>query len=96
MPKHDIILKPDATADLDDLNAYDATCILDAIEDHLTFEPQKESRSRIKRLRGIQPADYRLRVDHYRVFCTVEESRVTVLRVLHKDACQRFYREEPS
>ena len=67
MAKYTLKLKPDAVEDLDWMRKYDATKVLDGIEDHLSVEPTKESRSRIKKLRGRQPADYRLRVDDWRV-----------------------------
>lgn len=92
----EVILQPDAVNDLDSLRRYEATWIVDAIEEHLTVEPEKVSRSRIKRLRGKQPADYRLRVRDYRVFYTVnvEDGTVVVLRILHKTATREFYRKE--
>ncbi len=91
-----MILKPNAIRDLDRLRKYDATWISDTIERHLTREPQNTSRGRIKRLRGQQAADYRLRVGDYRVFYTVdvEAFAVFVLRVLHKEETAEFYREE--
>lgn len=94
--KFEVILQPDAVNDLDSLRKYEATWIADAIEEHLTTQPEKVSRSRIKRLRGRQPADYRLRVHDYRVFYTVdiEEATVVVLRILHKKETRRFYRKE--
>lgn len=92
----EVILKPDAIRDLDRLRKYDSTRISDAMERHLRTEPQKVSRTRIKRLRGRQPADYRLRVGRFRVFYTVdvEESAVFVLRILHKEKITEFYRKE--
>lgn len=92
---HLIHLKPDAVDDLDRIRKYDATKILDGIEKHLSFEPEKESRSRIKKLRGKPPADYRLRVDEWRIFYKVKDQRVEILRILHKDETKSFYEEEP-
>ena len=91
----DIFLKPRAVADLDGLRKYDAAQIADAIEEHLTHEPTKESKSRIKRLRGISNPDYRLRVGDYRVFYNVDVDahRVDVLRVMHKDQTKSYYEE---
>jgi mRNA-degrading endonuclease RelE of RelBE toxin-antitoxin system len=65
------------------------------MEKHLTHEPTKESRSRIKRLRGVSDPDYRLRVADYRVFYSVREQklRVEVLRIMHKDETQKYYEE---
>jgi addiction module RelE/StbE family toxin len=90
-----IILKRSAIADLDALRKYDATQIANAMERHLQHDPMKESKSRVKRLRGITNPDYRLRVGDYRVFYVVDEDarRVDVLRVMHKDQTLLYYKE---
>ena len=95
MGVYTIILKRSAIADLDALRKYDATQIADAMERHLQHNPTRESKSRIKRLRGISNPDYRLRVGDYRIFYVVDEvaRRVDVLRVMHKDQTLRYYKE---
>ena len=95
MVDYEIRLKHSAISDMDALRKYDATRIADAMERHLRNDPTKESRSRIKRLRGITDPDYRLRVGDYRVFYTVHDDRrrVDVLRVMHKDQTQSYYEE---
>ncbi|HUI26105.1 MAG TPA: type II toxin-antitoxin system RelE/ParE family toxin [Candidatus Kryptonia bacterium] len=95
MRAYEIVLKREAIDDMDRLRKYDATEIADAMEKHLTYEPTKESRSRIKRLRGVSDPDYRLRVADYRVFYSVREPerRVDVLRVMHKDETREYYEE---
>jgi len=95
MAAYAIMLKRSAIADLDALRKYDATQIADAMENYLHHNPTKESKSRIKRLRGISNPDYRLRVGDYRIFYVVDEvaRRVDVLRVMHKDQTLRYYKE---
>ena len=95
MGQYEIVLKPSAIEDLDRLRRYDAAAIADGIEAFLAHEPALESKSRIKRLRGKQKADYRLRLGDCRVFYTVDAAprRVEVLRVLHKDETAQFYEE---
>ena len=95
MAAYEIVLERSAIEDLDRLRKYDATQIADAMEKHLTHEPTKESRSRIKRLSGIDDPDYRRRVADYRVFYSVREreQRVEVLRVMHKDETREYYEE---
>ena len=95
MRAYTIMLKRSAIADLDALRKYDATQIADAMERHLRHNPTKESKSRIKRLRGISNPDYRLLVGDYRVFYMVDEvaRRVDVLRIMHKDRTLRYYKE---
>jgi len=74
----------------------DAVAILDAIETHLRFEPERLSRSRIKRLRGPTAATYRLRVGDYRVFYDIVEEEMIVIAVLHKQETAEFYRKDGS
>ena len=95
MSGYEIILKRSAVADLDALRKYDATRVADAMERQLLREPTKESKSRIKRLRGIGNPDFRLRVGDYRVFYVVGEDarQVDVLRIMHKDQTLQYYKE---
>ncbi len=95
MGAYEIVLKRRAVIDLDGLRKYDATQIADAMEKHLEQEPAKESKSRIRRLRGISNPDYRLRVGDYRVFYNIDDDarRVEILRVMHKNQTQIFYEE---
>ena len=88
-----IVVRPGAAAQIRRLRRVDAVAILDAIEAHLRHEPERVSRSRIKRLRGDQAATYRLRVGDYRVFYDVSEALITVTAVLHKRDTVEFYRE---
>ena len=95
MSAYQIILKRSAVIDMDRLRTYDATQVADAIQEHLSHQPTRESRSRIKRLRGIDNPDYRLRVGDYRVFYTVDDvgRQVQVLRVMHKRQAHSYYEE---
>jgi len=95
MGVYTIILKHSAISDLDALRKYDATQLANAMERHLLHDPTKESKCRIKRLRGISNPNYRLRVGDYRVFYVVDENarRLDVLRVMHKDQTLPYYKE---
>lgn len=95
MRSHAIILKPSAVGDLDRLSKYDAVMVADGMERFLNDWPTRESRSRIKRLKGISNPDFRLRLGEYRVFYNVDamERRVDVLRILHKDETAAYYKE---
>ena len=57
-----------------------------AMREHLETAPAKESKSRIKRLRGLRTPQYRLHVDEMRVFYDVneQEERVEVLGFVKK------------
>ena len=47
-------------------------------------EPEKQSRSRIKRLRGLRQPQYRLRVGEVRIFYDVTGTTVQVLAIVTK------------
>ncbi|MBI3940373.1 MAG: type II toxin-antitoxin system RelE/ParE family toxin [Acidobacteria bacterium] len=82
--KHTIILSPEAVQDLRCLKAAVRSTVQEAIKTHLMREPEKVSRSRIKRLRGMARPQYRLRIDDVRVFYDVSETRVEILAIVPK------------
>ncbi|MCI0624143.1 MAG: type II toxin-antitoxin system RelE/ParE family toxin [Acidobacteria bacterium] len=82
--KYAIILSPEALEDLRHLKAPIRSEVKESIEIHLRHEPLKESKSRIKRLRGIQRPEYRLRIGEIRVFYDVSEDTVEILAVIPK------------
>ena len=79
-----IVLAPEAVEDLKRLKAADRGTVKDAMETHLRHGPDKTSRSRIKRLRGLSRPQYRLRVGDLRVFYDVAEGVVEVLAIVPK------------
>jgi len=58
--------------------------VRDAIGRHLSHEPNKTSRSRIKHLQGISRPQYRLLVGEIRVFYDVVEAEVEILAIVPK------------
>ena len=82
--RREIILAPEAAADFKALRAFDRAVVRDAMEGHLRHEPTKTSRSRIKRLKGVQRPQYRLRVEDIRIFYDVTEDAVEVLAIVPK------------
>ena len=82
--RFDILISPEANEDSSRLTAREWAMVRDGMEVHLRHEPEKVSRSRIKRLRGIQKPQYRLRVDEFRVFYDVHENTVEVLAIVSK------------
>jgi mRNA-degrading endonuclease RelE of RelBE toxin-antitoxin system len=66
-----IILAPEAVEDLKSIKAHVRAEVRMALETHLRHGPEKTSRSRIKRLRGLRRLQYRLRVGDIRVFYDV-------------------------
>lgn len=66
----------------DDLKSFrkrDQVRILEAIEVHLTQEPMRQSKSRIKRLRPGTRPPFRLRVGNVRVYYDVAEDAQKVI-----------------
>jgi mRNA-degrading endonuclease RelE of RelBE toxin-antitoxin system len=85
----DIIVAPEAVEDLKSLKANVRAMVKAAVETHLRHDPTKLSRSRIKRLRGLERPQYSLRVGEVRVFFDVSNSTVQILAVVNKsDAAQ--------
>jgi mRNA-degrading endonuclease RelE of RelBE toxin-antitoxin system len=82
--RYAILLAPEAVDDLKSLKAGVRGVVRAAIETHLRHEPTKTSRSRIKRLRGLDRPQYRLRIDDVRVFYDVSNSTVEILAVIRK------------
>ena len=82
--RYEIVLAPEALEDLRRLRARTRAIVRDALETHLRHEPTKTSRSRIKRLRGRERPQYRLRIEDHRVFYDVVEGRVEVLAIVAK------------
>jgi mRNA-degrading endonuclease RelE of RelBE toxin-antitoxin system len=88
--RFEIILAPNAIRQLKSLRADVGAGVRSAMERHLRHEPAKVSRSRIKRLRGLDRPQYRLRVDEIRVFYDVTETAVEVLEIVSKPEAQAW------
>jgi len=91
---YEIILAPSAIRELDALRADIRGRVRDAIEVHLRHEPTKVSKSRIKRLRGLDRPQYRLRVDEVRVFYDVEQETVQVLAIVSKTQAEAWLKAQ--
>jgi mRNA interferase RelE/StbE len=88
--RFEIILSPNAVKQLRSLPAHFRSRVRDALERHLRYQPTLVSRSRIKRLRGLERPQYRLRVDDTRVFYDVKETTVEVLAIVSKAESQAW------
>jgi mRNA interferase RelE/StbE len=67
--------------------------VRDAVGRHLSHEPNKTSRSRIKRLQGISRPQYRLLVGEIRVFCDVVDEAVEILAIVPKSKAADWLEE---
>jgi mRNA interferase RelE/StbE len=88
--RYAIILSPEAIEDLRRLKAPIRSKVKEGIEIHLRHEPLKESKSWIKRLRGIRRPGYRLRIGEIRVFYDVSEDTVEILAVVPKSEASEW------
>ncbi len=79
-----------AERDLGALPAGIQRGVLTEIASRLKAEPYREIKTRIKRLTGIIPPLYRLRVGDYRAYYRILEERVIVLAILHKKDTERW------
>jgi len=91
--KYEILFAPEAIQDFKRLSARDRSTIKEAIEKYLRYEPQRTSKSRIKKLRGISRPQYRLRVDEIRVFYDVAEENVEILAIIPKSKAAEWLKE---
>jgi mRNA-degrading endonuclease RelE of RelBE toxin-antitoxin system len=81
--RYEFVLAPEALEDFRELSTRDRAIVRDALETHLRHEPAEVSRSRIKRLRGRERPQYRLRIED-RVFYDVVGRTVEVLAIVVK------------
>jgi mRNA-degrading endonuclease RelE of RelBE toxin-antitoxin system len=82
--RFDIVLAPEALADLNRLRSHLRAAVRTALEAHLRYQPDKTSRSRIKKLRGLRRPQYRLRVGDVRIFYDIDGTTVEVLAIVSK------------
>jgi mRNA interferase RelE/StbE len=90
----EIILAPAAATALKNLAVPVRAGVVKAIDVHLTHEPTKVSKGRIKRLQGLSQPQYRLRVGDIRVFYDVTETQVQVLAIVTKAEAQAWLDEQ--
>jgi|SRR5579859_2481627 len=86
----EIFLAPEAIEDLKKLSANVRATVRTALDAHLRREPEKTSRSRIKRLRGLLRPQYRLRVGEVRVFYDVSGTTVEILAIVAKSEAESW------
>ena len=79
-----------AERDLGALPTNIQRAVLSEMTLRLRSEPYREIKTRIKRLSGIIPPLYRLRVGDYRAYYRILEDRVVVLAILHKKDSERW------
>jgi len=88
-----IVFTQNAVDDFDALDARLRATVRDAIRVHLTHEPTKQSKSRIKRLRDLRHPQFRLRVREVRVFYDVISMDVVILAIMPKERTIQWLEE---
>ena len=91
--RYEILLAPEALADLRAFKANIRAEVRDAIERHLRHEPTAVSRARIKQLQSEGSSEYRLRVGDVRVFYDVAEGQVRIVAIVPKDGAEDWLRK---
>ena len=91
--KYEILFALEAVQDFKRLSVRNRSTIKEVIEKHFRYEPQKISKSRIKKLQGISRPQYRLRVDEIRVFYDVVDAAVEVLVIIPKSKATEWLEE---
>lgn len=91
---YEIELTDDSKRDIQILRAFERRKVLDAIERYLRHEPNKESQSRIKRLRELARPQYRLRVDDIRIFYDIVDNVVEIIAVIAKSQAAEWLAHE--
>jgi mRNA interferase RelE/StbE len=93
--KYQVVIAKSAQEDFKRLDARWRSSLKEAMRIHLENAPKQESKSRIKRLKGIRQPQYCLRVDRLRVFYDVnhEQGRVEVLGFVMKPEAAKWLRE---
>lgn len=96
--RYEIVFSPQAEEDLLLLRAHVRGEVVDAIETHLRYEPKKVSKSRIKRLEGLEWPQYRLRIGDIRVFYDVfelnEDTVVEILAIREKNEVMKWLADQ--
>ncbi len=84
--KYEVIVAQDARDQFVQLDGRWRSRLKKEIRRHLADRPRHESKSRIKKLRGLRQPQYRLRVDEIRIFYDVndETGRVEILGFIDK------------
>ena len=91
--KYEILFAPEAVQDFKRLSARDRSTLREVIEKHFRYEPQKMSKSRIKKLQGMSRPQYRMRVDEIRIFYDVVGATVEVLAIIPKSRAIEWLEE---
>lgn len=90
---YEVEFDPQAIDDLKRMRAFDRAAVLETTRRILTIWPTRVGKTRIKRLRGTESPQFRLRVGKIRVFYDVTGNGVYILRILAKADVDEYLKE---
>ena len=90
---YDIVFTDTAKKHYHKLKGRSRAIIKAGIEEHLRHQPEKVSKSRIKRLRGINHPGCRLRIDKYRIFYDIDNKIVVIIAIVPKAYSEAWLNE---
>jgi mRNA interferase RelE/StbE len=88
--KYSIILSPEAKNNLLKLKGNLRSIIRDGIIEYLSYEPERVSKSRIKRLKDLEKPQYRLRINDIRIYYDINENIVEILAIVTKELADQW------
>lgn len=88
-----IVLTDNAIRDFNALQARWRAIVRDAIYVHLTHQPMKQSKGRIKQLRDLRHPQFRLRIGEIRVFYDVVGTDVVIVAIMPKATTLQWLEE---
>jgi mRNA interferase RelE/StbE len=93
--KYQVIIARSAEETFKKLNAKWRSSLKSAMQIHLQTDPKRESKSRIKRLKGLRQPQYRMLIDQMRVFYDVNDEigQVEVLEFVLKPESAKWLKK---
>ena len=88
-----IVFTENAVEDFNAMDARQRATVRDAVRIHLTNQPTRQSKSRIKRLRELTHPQFRLRVGDVRVFYDVTDDDVVIIAIMSKERTIQWLEE---
>jgi len=88
--KYSITLSPDAIKSIRKMKPNIRSSVKEGIIEHLSYEPEKVSKSRIKRLKGIEKPQFRLRIGDIRIYYDVVGNSVEILAIVSKEMAKEW------
>jgi mRNA interferase RelE/StbE len=89
-----IVFTNHAVDDFNSLSARWRAIVRDSIRLFLTHEPDRQSKSRIKRLKDLRHPQFRLRVGEIRIFYDLTDKDVVIMAIMTKEKAIEWLKEQ--